>query len=212
MPARETRQAPRKPVNRAKTIAEEIEELLRPIRDLFALLAEADTPEGFEEAVFLVKTAAMRWAAALVPNPEAGEVTDDTADQAAQSLMQLVMVSQALGKILAGKTVHNIHSTPFWSTPLGQMVFASNGFHRRPASLQEAGAVLRLTRQAVSYLIKTPNASRLETVPGNSTLITRGSLYREWVRREAIREAQEAEPEGELVRWEWPPSNSRSVS
>jgi hypothetical protein len=175
----------------------DIEVRLRPIRDLFALLAEADTPEGYEDAVYLVKTAAQRWAAALVPDRRTGEVIDEpTANVAAQSLMRLIMTADALGQIMAGKPVRNVDQSTFWKSRLGQLIFRNNGFPKRAATLHETAAILGISRQGVSYLIRRPETSKLEAVPGSSTEITRRSLYAEWAVREARRAAEKAEPKG----------------
>jgi hypothetical protein len=196
----ERRYAPAKRMNPARSIAAGIEELLQPIRDLFALLAEADTPEGFEEADFLVKTASTRWAATLVDNEQTGEPVDDTADTVAQSLAKLVMVSQSLGALLSGTSLTDPDRAVLWRSDVGQLIFKNNGFPRRAANLQEAAAVLGLTRQAVSYLLRTPGTSRLETVPDSKTLVTRVSLYREWQRRDAIEKANNLPTEGDRYR------------
>lgn len=185
-----------------RPIAVEIEELLRPIRDLFALLAEADNPEGYEEAVFLVRTASMRWATMLNNSAELEE-PNDLSEDAAQKLTELITVSQSLGRILAGLPVTGKSFAPFWSTPLGQLIFANNGFPKRPSTINEAAAVLGLRRQAVEYLLRNPGSSKLEKVAdSNPTLITRRSLYHEFVRRSVIERAQKYYPPGKAERFD----------
>ena len=176
---------------------------LQPVRDLFALLLEADTPEAFEDAAFLVNRAAQRWAAVLVPNEEAHESTDGTAPSVANALYQLITVSESLGKLLSGEAVYSVDYAPFWATDLGQLIFANSGFPRRPATLNEAAAVLRMSRQGASQRVRTkdlevvttghPKTSEAKPRRGEP-LITRSSLYKEWRFRQKLHQWEADNP------------------
>lgn len=190
-----------------RATSNEILEGLQPLRDLFALLLEADTPEAFEEAVVLVNKAAQRWAAVLTPNVEVGESPDATAPSVANALYQLLTVSRAIGKLLSGEPVTTVDYAPFWATNLGQLIFTNNGFPKRPATLNEAAAVLRMSRQGISQRLNTkdletadlPHRSKLvkedaRKARAGQPIISRSSLYKEWRFRQKLRQWEAANP------------------